>query len=358
VSDFHLGAGHRNRDGTLNILEDFFHDREFIEFLQHFGSKDYEDFEIELILNGDFFNLLQIDFDEIDADILSELTILRRMRRILDGHRATMNALKFFQSLPGRSVAYVMGNHDPGILFPSVQDLVRESTGEKTRFFIESYAFDGIYVEHGNQYEAANRFERDHYFLTKNIPEPLLNQPWGTVFLVHVVNKIKRRKPHFDKVLPFSDYLKWLLVYDFRFGLSVIFDIVRFFFRSNFKGDLRRNNSLKRSFSILKEAPVFPDLDQAAARILAVRDDIHTVIFGHNHRPTFRQFSPGKEYLNTGTWNSMTHLEIDRLGTRLDCTFVLIDIAVGVRERVSRFGEGDVRSLEKWTSPRRSETVA
>ena len=73
------------------------------------------------------------------------------------------------------------------------------------------------------------------------------------------------------------------------------------------------------------EASAFPDLDQAAEKILMTRDDIHTVIFGHNHRPIFRQFSPGKEYVNTGTWNQMTHLDIDRLGARLVCTFALIE---------------------------------
>ncbi len=334
VSDFHLGAGHRNSDGSINILEDFFHDREFIEFLQYFGSGDFESADVELILNGDFFNLLMIDFEEIDPDVLTELTTLRRMKKILDGHRATMNALKYFQSLPGKSLVFVMGNHDPGIVFPSVQELIRQSTGEATRFFLESYEFDGLYIEHGNQYEVANSFDRDQYFLTEGVPEPLLNQPWGTLFLVHVINKIKRRKPHFDKVLPFSDYLKWLLVYDFRFGLRVIWDIIRFFFKSNFRNDPRRKNSLARTLGILFEAPVFPDLDQSAEKILATRDDIHTVIFGHNHRPVFKRFAPGKEYVNTGTWNPMTHLELDRLGARLDCTFAMIEY-IGRKPQVS-----------------------
>jgi UDP-2,3-diacylglucosamine pyrophosphatase LpxH len=308
VSDFHLGAGHRNRDGSVNILEDFFHDREFIEFIQYFSSGANENAEVELILNGDFFNLLMIDFDEVDPDVLTELVVLRRMKRIMDGHRATMNALKYFQSLPGKSLTFVMGNHDPGILFPSVQELIRLNTGESTRFFLESYEFDGIYIEHGNQYEVANRFDRSRYFLTEGLPEPILNQPWGTLFLVHVINDIKRRKPHFDKVLPFGSYLKWLLIYDFRFGIRVIFKILKFFFKSKFLKDPRRKNALRHTLKILLEAPVFPDLDASAEQILMTREDIHTVIFGHNHRPVFRQFAPGKEYVNTGTWNEMTHL--------------------------------------------------
>lgn len=325
VSDFHLGAGHRNPDGSVNILEDFFHDREFIEFLEYYSTGDFEDAEVELILNGDFFNLLMIDFEEPDPDVVTELIAIRRMRRIMEGHKAVMNALRYFHSLPKKSISFVMGNHDPGILFPSVQDLIRSYVGEDTRFFLDFYFFDGIYIEHGNRYEVANSFDRSKYFLTKNLPEPVLNQPWGTYFLVHVINTVKRNKPHFDKVLPFGTYLKWLLLYDKRFFLKIFWMILRFFFTSRFRNDPRRNTSFRQTLKILLEAPVFPDLDDAAERILLTRDDVHTVIFGHNHRPTHRQFAPGKEYINTGTWNEMTHLDLDRLGTRLVCTFALIE---------------------------------
>jgi UDP-2,3-diacylglucosamine pyrophosphatase LpxH len=325
VSDFHLGAGHRKPDGSLNILEDFFYDREFIEFLQHYSNGDYESIPVELIVNGDFFNLLMIDFEEVDQDVITELVALRRMKAIMDGHKAMMNAMKYFNTLPEKSITFIMGNHDPGILFPSVQSLIREYIGEDIRFHLDAYEFDGIYVEHGNQYEVANSFDRSQYFLTKGLPEPVLNQPWGTHFLVNVINKIKRDRPHFDKILPFSIYLRWLLIYDIRFFFGTCFEILKFFFSSRFQNDPRRNASFLQTLKILLEAPVFPDLDDAAERILLTRQEIRTVIFGHNHRPVFRQFAPGKEYINTGTWNEMTNLEVDRLGTRLVCSFALIE---------------------------------
>ncbi|MGA0163336.1 MAG: metallophosphoesterase [Bdellovibrionota bacterium] len=324
VSDFHLGSGARNADGSLNVLEDFFHDREFIEFLEHYSSGDFEDIEVELIFNGDFFNLLMIDYEEPDPEVVTELVALRRMKKIMDGHKATMNALRYFNSLEGKKLVFVMGNHDPGILFPSVQELIRKYVGESARFFLDAYVFDGVYIEHGNQYEVANAFDRNQYFLTKDLPEPVLNQPWGTHFLVHVINTVKRGKPHFDKVLPFPAYLKWLLLYDRSFFFKVFWMILRFFFISRFRNDPRKNTSFLQTLKILLEAPVFPDLDEAAEKILATREDLHTVIFGHNHRPVHRQFANQKEYINTGTWNEMTHLELDRLGTRLQCTFALI----------------------------------
>lgn len=325
VSDFHLGAGHRNPDGSLNILEDFFYDREFIEFLQYYSSGYYEETEVELVINGDFFNLLMIDYEEVDQDVITEMVAIRRMRVIMDGHKAMMNAMKYFNSLPGKSITFIMGNHDPGILFPSIQKLIRSYVGEDIRFYLDAYEFDGIYVEHGNQYEVANAFDRNQYFLTKDLPEPVLNQPWGTYFLVRVINRIKRDRPHFDKILPFTIYLRWLFIYDLRFFFRTCFEILKFFFSSRFQNDPRRNASFWQTLRILMEAPVFPDLDDAAERILMTRPEIRTVIFGHNHRPVVRQFAPGKEYINTGTWNEMTHLEVDRLGSRLVCSFALIE---------------------------------
>jgi len=343
VSDFHLGAGHRNPDGSINILEDFFHDREFIEFLEYFCSGKYDEAEVELIINGDFFNLLMIDFKEIEPEIVTEQIALRRMKKIMEGHRAVMNALRYFQSLEFKGITFVMGNHDPGILFPSVQELIRRFVGSATRFFLDSYEFDGIYVEHGNQYEVANAFDRNQYFLTKSLPEPVLNQPWGTYFLVYVINTVKRNKRHFDKVLPFGTYLKWLLISDIKFFLKIFWMIIRFFFISRFKNDPRRNTSFKQTLKIIMEAPIFPDLDQAAEKILATRDDIRTVIFGHNHRPMIRQFGPRKEYINTGTWNEMTHLELDRLGTRLICSFAFIEYIGGKPQTSLKVWKGKSR---------------
>lgn len=270
-----------------------------------------------------------IDYDEIDADVITELVALRRMKKIMDGHKATMNALAYFQSLPKKNVVFIMGNHDPGILFSSVQELIRDYVGEDVRFYLEAYQFDGVYVEHGNQYEVANAFDREKYFLRKSLPQPVLNQPWGTVFLVQVINTVKRERRHFDKVLPFGRYLKWLLLYDIRFFFRIFFMMIRFFFVSRFRNDPRRNTSFRQTLEIALEAPIFPDLDDAAEKILLMRDDIHTVIFGHNHRPELKQVAPGKIYVNTGTWNEMTHLDLDRLGTRLACTFALVEYIDG-----------------------------
>jgi len=58
LSDLHLGSG--SRPGELNAYEDFFHDDRFAELITHHLREIPPDTAIELILNGDIFDLLKI----------------------------------------------------------------------------------------------------------------------------------------------------------------------------------------------------------------------------------------------------------------------------------------------------------
>ena len=78
VSDLHLGKGIRLEDGSLNLLEDFTHDRQFIDFIEYYSTGKYRDYEVELIFNGDFFNLLQVDYkDTFPKKITEEIAFVK-----------------------------------------------------------------------------------------------------------------------------------------------------------------------------------------------------------------------------------------------------------------------------------------
>ncbi len=75
VSDLHLGTG--VPDGQLNPLEDFFYDDRFAELLEHYDRRCGEHTQIELILNGDIFDLLKVQIagewpTEITAEVAEE----------------------------------------------------------------------------------------------------------------------------------------------------------------------------------------------------------------------------------------------------------------------------------------------
>src|SRR6476660_7164303 len=60
VSDFHLSRGKWLENGRRNPLEDFHQDERFEELLNHYSTGIYSDADVELIINGDFFDPLAV----------------------------------------------------------------------------------------------------------------------------------------------------------------------------------------------------------------------------------------------------------------------------------------------------------
>jgi UDP-2,3-diacylglucosamine pyrophosphatase LpxH len=325
ASDFHVGRGRHLPNGDLNHLEDFHHDEAFVEFLDHHSGGEFADSEVELILNGDFFNHLQTDPADPAPEIIDEAAAVHRTRQILDGHPGLFAALKRFAASPRRSVTFVLGNHDPGLLFGAVHRLLQETLGPRTNVVIGRYRFDGVLVEHGNQYFADNAYDTKRYFLTENLPSPVVNLPWGSFFVIHYLNKVKRERPYFDKVFPFKHYLRWALIHDTLFALKSVARIVFYFLWLRFRRDPHRRSSFANTLKIVKEVPISPKLDREAKKILLSERDTHVVVFGHTHHAVLRQFAPGKFYVNTGLWNERISLEITDLGRVVRLTYAALE---------------------------------
>src|ERR1700689_1192879 len=102
VSDFHLGKGHILPDGSLNILEEFYYDDKFIEFLDYYSTGEFADADIEIIINGDFFNLLQTDYKGHFTTVLTEAIELFKIKTIVQGHSGVFEALRRFAGRPGK----------------------------------------------------------------------------------------------------------------------------------------------------------------------------------------------------------------------------------------------------------------
>jgi len=333
VSDFHLGKGHILSDGSLNILEEFYYDDKFIEFLDYYSTGEFTDVEVEIIINGDFLNMLQTDYKGHFTTVITESIDLYKIKTIVEGHKGVFDALRRFASRPGKTLTYIVGNHDQGMLWPKCREYFDEVCGSRLNFKNIVYFFDGVHIEHGHQHEAANRVNPKKFFLKQDLPEPILNLPWASFFFINFVLDIKTQMPYIDKVRPFSYFIRWSIVNDFWFSVKTIGRLVWHFFVKGFHRDRRRPLSLKTSLQIVKESAVFPDLEHSAKRILT-DDRVHTVIFGHTHVYLYRQWGNNKEYLNTGTWTELTSLDIASLGKITKLTYVLIEYpAEGGRPR-------------------------
>ena len=61
ISDIHLGAG-AIVDGRRNPLEDFHSDKELVDFFDYYSAGIYQHLDVEIIINGDFLDLLAVPY--------------------------------------------------------------------------------------------------------------------------------------------------------------------------------------------------------------------------------------------------------------------------------------------------------
>jgi UDP-2,3-diacylglucosamine pyrophosphatase LpxH len=328
VSDFHLGKGPYREDGSVNVFEDFRHDAKLAEFLDWHCAGELADDEVELVVNGDFFNLLSVDLDGRLMDSITEQVAVEKTEAILRGHPSVLAALRRFNAHPARSAVFLMGNHDPGLLFGRVRDLLARAVGGAVRFVLDGYDFDGVHVEHGMQHEPMNAFNPEKYFLARN-GDTYLNLPIGSRYIIQVLNEEKALRPYIDKVAPFHRYYRWALLNDPGVVLKISAKSVKFAIAAALqKIPHLEPVPLRRLFDLFFHYTAFPTLEREAKHLLA-RRPFHTVIMGHTHVPLYREYARDKVYVNTGTWNAMTSLDIGNLGRTEQLTYAHVEYVDG-----------------------------
>jgi len=115
------------------------------------------------------------------------------------------------------------------------------------------------------------------------------------------------------------------LIVDFRFTLKFIFLSVFYFLKTRFIPSPFRRSRFKVTLDILKqETHFFLDLENEARGVLNESPSLKTIIFGHTHRPMNKVYPDGKQYINTGTWTKMIHLDWGSLGQQFRRTFALV----------------------------------
>jgi UDP-2,3-diacylglucosamine pyrophosphatase LpxH len=324
ISDLHLGKGKFLPSGGINLLEEFQYGEKLVEFINYYSSGQFKDYEVEIIINGDFLNFLQVDYKGHFLKVITEDIALEVMKSIIAGHQNVFKALREFVINPKHTLTYIVGNHDQSMLWPATRAYFNDIVGVPIKFKNIVYFFDGVHIEHGHMHEPANRLDSKRFFLKRDIPESILNLPFGSHFFVDFVLKIKETFPYIDKIRPFNKMLRWMLINETIFGLKTVFALLMYFLRSAFSKNIRQTWSVKTLIKVMLENAVFGNLENSARKIL---DDtrVHTVIFGHTHVYYYKQWSLDKEYFNTGTWTEVTSLDIESLGKITKLSYVMLE---------------------------------
>jgi len=341
LSDLHLGTGHRR--GRINVYDDFKEDERLFQLLDRHAGGDDE--EVHLVLNGDIFDLLKVPVLGRFPDAISERLSKLKLYRCLKGHPRVVQAFARFLQNPRNVITYQPGNHDLELFFPGSQRLfTRFVTGEdhhpRVRFALEGQlTLDGVQFHHGHQFEALHAVDMKKLFLPIPGRDPILNLPWGSLFLLHVVNELVRERPYLDKVHPFWPLFVGGMILDTRFTAKMIATSGAAFVRARFNPNWwQKRPFTKVSQFLRKEIGFFEVLDRYAKKILKGPGDVRAVFMGHTHVPMLRTFEGNRVYVNTGTWIPTVDLGLGRLGQHLELHFGAIEWTA----------DGPRASLHRW----------
>lgn len=325
LSDFHLGKGKFLQNGQLNILEDFFEDTRFYEFCDYFSSGRYFLKDITLVLNGDILNLIQIDSGGVFTHIVDEEMTVQQIEDIARGHPKFFKGLKKFLKVPNKRIVFVIGNHDAGMAFEGAQTRFSELVGSRVEF-THTFVENGVHIEHGHRFEAINTVPAKNYFLRGPQGKKILNFPWGSLFCINVLPKLKKERPYIDKVRPMTSYVKWCLFHDTTFFWKLFITCVKYVLTTYGDYYTKQNKNFKTSLQILKQITIYPRYEKMARRILKKNPKIHTVVMGHTHLLEWRRFPEGRYYFNTGTWNTIPSIDAGMHQDTRHLTYCSIDV--------------------------------
>jgi UDP-2,3-diacylglucosamine pyrophosphatase LpxH len=329
ISDLHIGSGQASGHG--NPWESFFADEKLCEFL-HFHSTDfYEDEDVELIINGDLYDFLQVRIDGGFPEHVTEALAVRKLEACIAGHPKVHKALREFLAKPRKRMTILPGNHDFEWVFPKVQERFREEVGgSRTDARIrvicdrDHYEFDGIQVHHGMQFEIMHRYDFREAFIARD-GDAILNLPWGSIFIIKVITKLKQQRPYVDRVHPFWAYFLRALLFDPLFALKIAALTVFYFAKTRIFTWPHLRSRLRQTFHIVREARVYPDLENKVRKVLRESPGVHTLLLGHTHVAKVRRFEDDTQYVNTGCWTSTISLDLGSFGLLSRLTYAFIE---------------------------------
>jgi UDP-2,3-diacylglucosamine pyrophosphatase LpxH len=334
ISDLHLSAGNLV-NGRKNFLEDFHYDKELIEFLQYHSNGYFLDRDIELIINGDFFDLLAVPYVKyFDDEFWSEEASLEKLKIIVKAHIDVIEALVEFLSYPNNKITYILGNHDSEIILPKLQEYLLQifpiESRERFSLLINDNIVyipeEGIVVKHGHEYELAHHFSSNSVATDKDGVRYFI-PPWGSYYVARVINKFKEGRDYINSVRPINKFIINGLIYDTLFTIRFGFSNIIYYLMVRVLLIFKQNRKLKEIIAGVKiEMELFKNYETLTEEEITENPAIHALIVGHTHDPIFREYDDGSIFINTGTWTKMYNLDFGKSFHGAKLTYARIDI--------------------------------
>lgn len=202
VSDLHMGAA----DASDDFVDQ---NGEFATFINELtASDDGQQGRVELLINGDFLELAQVNPDVYQLGSAefwcSEPESLQKLHPILEGHANVFEAIKQFHASKNQCTLFA-GNHDVELYWPKVQAMLKAKAGdmqfELGKIWYSRYD-GGLRISHGHMFDPANSFQNWANPFRQAHDGLRLEMCAGTLFMVKFVNWMESEYPFADNIHP------------------------------------------------------------------------------------------------------------------------------------------------------------
>lgn len=294
LSDIEMGEG--------GPFDDFPHDAWLAELIAARVAGLPDDFRIDLVFNGDTWDFLKTSAQGTFPAHIDAGVALDKLGRVSAAHPRFFEVLTDFlaRGAPGRRrVSFIVGNHDPEILFPEVQSAIHALLGNApgVSFPGASLRIGDIHLEHGQQSDSMFAMDFEKPFLSQ-AGRDILNLPWGSVTLLSAAMHLQPLVFQYDRMKP-REQLLTLLPELRELLLDAFF---RYWTGDYLKSLWAGSDPLTRLSWVLFKEVIYrfgthnPDVTVSDRWTEALQrsDDVRLVVLGHEHRASWWSFGDRK----------------------------------------------------------------
>jgi UDP-2,3-diacylglucosamine pyrophosphatase LpxH len=303
--------------GMGDNTDDFVEETLFCDTIRsHF--KESKKHESDLILNGDIFDFLKASYKGEYPRHITEKVSLWKLKRIAKAHPEFFYVMKeWLQASKSNRIVFIIGNHDYDIVYPRIQEEIKNIIVGKVEAFRKRIVFPGfeftdnlLHVEHGSQLDRYFRVDPDkfvHKKFSKYVKDPFLLLPWGHNALYDHFIHIKKEFPILDRIVPRIHTVEAL---PFMLKRRLYLDSALYMMKGFFYTQFRYWNDVlyrfpartfgKYMFSFMRKEFELTILSGARKKLR--RGDFWVLSVGHNHKGKIKKVGKHKIILNTGNW--------------------------------------------------------
>lgn len=195
--------------GAGNLTDDFISDKALSDLINSLSTKKHP---IDLILNGDTFDFLKcpskLKPEPIYIRHITKNISLDKLKLIHKAHKQVFDSLKVFLKSKNKEIYFTIGNHDYDLFFPEVQEEIKKILNNKNKVHFPGleYNYNGVHVEHGQQYDLLNKINPKYLFLNYK-EEPILNLASISFGIISSLITIKHEHPFLERIKPLPTLL-------------------------------------------------------------------------------------------------------------------------------------------------------